>query len=105
MEAIPTIQICTPRAQTTPTLTTYPVLVDHIVRLPTVQHLPVPVCKPFWLGDLLLIRMAMKNVIITFARRARPDVGSHEPEEREEGKRGRKGERKGGREREREGNS
>ena len=57
----------------------YPVLVDHIVGLATVQHLPVPIGEPLRLGDLLIIRVAVENVVIPFTGRARPYVSRHEP--------------------------
>ena len=39
-----------------------------------VQHLPVPIPKPLGLGDLLVRRMAVEDVVVSFAGRAGPDV-------------------------------
>lgn len=44
-----------------------------------VQHLPVPLLKPFGLGDLLIRRVAVENVVISFTGRAGPDVTCHIP--------------------------
>lgn len=53
---------------------THPVVPDHIVRLSLVEHLLVPVDQPLWFGYLLLHRVAVEDVIITFTRWAGPNV-------------------------------
>lgn len=40
-----------------------------------VQHLPVPLLQSFRLGDLLVRRMAVEDVVVTFTGRTCPDVG------------------------------
>ena len=39
-----------------------------------VQHLPVPLLQPLGLGDLLICRVAVEDVVVPFAGRAGPDV-------------------------------
>lgn len=39
-----------------------------------VQHLPVPLLQPLRFGDLLVRRMAVKDVVVSFTGRTRPDV-------------------------------
>lgn len=44
-----------------------------------VQHLFVPLLKPLWFWDLLVGRVAVENIVISFTRWAGPDVTSHIP--------------------------
>jgi len=45
-----------------------------------VKHLSVPLLEPLGFGDLLVIRVAVKNVVISFTGWAGPDVTHHIPE-------------------------
>lgn len=47
-----------------------------------VQHLLVPLLEAFGLGDLLIRRVTVENVVIPFTRWAGPDVASDVAEER-----------------------
>lgn len=58
---------------------TDPVVVDHIVRLATLQHLAVPLCESLWLGDLLLVRVAVEDVVVTLTGGTCPNVSCQEP--------------------------
>lgn len=42
-----------------------------------VQHLSVPFLEALGFGDLLIGRVTVEDVVITFARRTRPNVSSH----------------------------
>lgn len=46
-----------------------------------VQHLSVPLLKPLGLGDLLVRRVAVENVVVSFAGWAGPNVARHIPDE------------------------
>lgn len=39
-----------------------------------VQHFPVPLLQPLRLGDLLVGRMAVEDIVVPFTGRTRPDV-------------------------------
>ncbi len=39
-----------------------------------IQHLPVPLLQPLRLWDLLVRRMAVEDVVVSFTGRTRPDV-------------------------------
>lgn len=45
-----------------------------------VQHLSVPLLEPLGLGDLLVRRVTVENVVISFTGWAGPDVTHHIPE-------------------------
>lgn len=57
----------------------YHVAVDHSLVLSPLQHGAVPLDQTLWLGNLLLRRVAMEDVVISFARGACPNMGSAEP--------------------------
>lgn len=44
-----------------------------------VQHLLVPLLQPLRLGDLLVGRVAVEDVVVPFAGRTGPDVTRREP--------------------------
>lgn len=44
-----------------------------------VQHFSVPLLKPFGLGDLLVRRVAVENIVISFTGWAGPNVTRHIP--------------------------
>lgn len=44
-----------------------------------VQHLLVPLLQPLWLGDLLVGRVAVEDVVIPFARWTGPNVTRRKP--------------------------
>lgn len=50
------------------------VLVDGVLFLALVEHLPVPVLEPLRLRDLLLRRVAVEDVVVALRRWAGPDV-------------------------------
>ena len=64
-------------------LKAYSVVVDDVVGLATVQHLPVPFHESLWFGNLLLHGVAVEDVVISLTRRTGPDVGRHEPGHRQ----------------------
>lgn len=69
----------------------YFVVVQNPLRKRLVQHLPVPFLQSLRFWDLLVRRMAVENVVVSFARWTRPDValgiptGIHRPNMRPEG--------------------
>jgi len=44
-----------------------------------IQHLFIPLLQPLGLGYLLVCRVTMEDVIISFTRRASPDVSCGKP--------------------------
>ena len=52
----------------------YLVVDHHALQNGSIEHLLVPVLQTPWFGHALLGRMAVKNVVVAFARRTRPDV-------------------------------
>lgn len=46
-----------------------------------VQHLSVPLLEPLRFGNLLVRRVAVENVVISFTGWARPDVTHHIPDQ------------------------
>lgn len=50
-----------------------------------VQHFLVPLLQPLWLGDLLVRRVTVEDVIIAFAGRTGPDMTSCKPDKGEDG--------------------
>ena len=65
---------------------TYIVDIDDTIPQGLVQHPPVPVLQSLWLGDLLLDRMTVEDVVVPFARWTSPDVGKLVPGETRGGK-------------------
>lgn len=55
------------------------VIVDNSLGDGFVQHLFVPLLQAFGLGDLLVQRVTVKDVIVPFARRTRPDMTRSKP--------------------------
>lgn len=50
------------------------VIVDDALRDGFVQHLLVPLLQPLGLGDLLVGRVAVEDVVVPFAGRTGPNV-------------------------------
>lgn len=55
------------------------VIVDDSLGDGFVQHLLVPLLQPLWLGDLLVGRVTVENVIVPFAGRTGPNVTRRKP--------------------------
>lgn len=52
----------------------YLVVMQNPLSKGLIQHLPVPLLQPLGLGDLLVRRMAVEDVVISFTGRTCPDV-------------------------------
>lgn len=63
-------------------LMAYLVIVKDPLGKGLVQHLPVPLLKPLGFGDLLVSRVAVEDVVISFAGRTCPDVALGVPAEK-----------------------
>lgn len=58
----------------------YFVVVQNPLCKGLVQHFPVPLLQSLWLWDLLVGRMAVEDVVVSFTWRTRPDVALGIPE-------------------------
>lgn len=53
---------------------THFIIVDNALRNSFIQHFLIPLLQTFGLGDLLVYRVAMEDIIIPFTGWTRPDV-------------------------------
>lgn len=52
----------------------YLIVMHNALRYGFIQHLFIPLLQPLRLGYLLVCRVTVKDVVISFTRRASPDV-------------------------------
>lgn len=55
----------------------YLVVVEYPLCKGLVQHLTVPFLQALRFGDLLIGGVTVEDVVVTFARRARPNMSRH----------------------------
>lgn len=56
------------------------VIMDNTLSNSLVQHLLVPLLQAFWLGDLLVRRVTVEDIIIPFTGWTGPDMSCCKPE-------------------------
>lgn len=61
---------------------THFIIVDDAFRNGFIQHFLIPLLQSFGLGNLLVYRVAMEDIIIPFAGGTRPDVTCRVPDTR-----------------------